>query len=126
MSGAACSGTSAPCALLPEARAPNPQQPSPPAPPPPPRRSWEHSTDGYYEACGGDAGNVGTFTGLTAAQAQSACCVNPKCAGFSWAPDGGAGGHGSGYYKANAMCGFTAAANYQGFFKAGQVPSPDG
>merc|ERR1712025_664624 len=42
---------------------------------------WVHQEGGYYEACGGAAGNIGTFSGLTASQAQHACCSNPQCAG---------------------------------------------
>ena len=92
--------------------------PQPPIPAPP-CTVWTHSTGGYYEACGGAAGNVGTFSGLTAQQAQAACCSNPQCAGFSFSG-------GSGYYKGNAMCGFQKTAGYEGWYKAGQVPSANG
>ena len=87
--------------------------------------SWNHTFGGYFEACGGAAGNVGTFSGLTRQQAQDACCANPACAGFSYEPDGG-GSTGGGYYKGNAMCGFTKASGVEGFDKAGQVPPPGG
>ena len=36
----------------------------------PPCESWDAVTGGYYEACGGASGNVGSFYGLTVAQAQ--------------------------------------------------------
>lgn len=36
----------------------------------PPCASWDHVTGGYYDACGGVSGNVGSFSGLTAVQAQ--------------------------------------------------------
>lgn len=81
-----------------------------------PCSSWTHTTDGYYEACGGGNGNVGTFSGLTVEQAQAACCKNPKCAGFSYNKAGG-----SGYYKGNAMCGLTKSAGYDGYTKPNQV-----
>ena len=91
--------------------------PQPPIPGPP-CTAWNHSTGGYWEACGGADGNVGQFSGLTAAQAQDACCSNPKCAGFSFAG-------GSGYYKGNQLCGFVASSGYEGYAKAGQIPTPN-
>ena len=73
-------------------------------------------TGGYYEACGGNAGNLGDFSALTPAQAQAACCANALCAGFSFAYDAN---HvtGSGFYKTNAMCGLTKNAGYEGWDK---------
>jgi hypothetical protein len=61
---------------------------APPVVPPipaPPCPVWNHSTSGYWEACGGNGGDgyVGSFSGLTPAQAQDACCRNMKCAGVS-------------------------------------------
>ena len=53
---------------------------------------WTVTKDGYYEACGGAAGDVGQFTNLTMEEAQHQCCLNSKCAGFSYAK-------GSGFYK---------------------------
>jgi len=82
-----------------------------------PCSEWNHTTGGYMEACGGSAGNVGSFSELSVQQAQTACCANPKCAGFSFSK-------GSGYYKANAGCGFTANDEYEGYFKPSQVPQP--
>jgi hypothetical protein len=72
---------------------------------------------GYYEACGGAAGNVGTFSGLTVAQAQAACCANTECAGFSFS-------NGAGYYKGNAACGVTTSSSYEGYTKTSQIPLP--
>lgn len=75
---------------------------------------WTETHDGYYEAAGGAAGNVGSFSGLTPAQAQKACCDNPKCAGFSFQ-------NGGGYYKGNALAGFTNAGGYSGYYKPNQI-----
>jgi hypothetical protein len=95
----------------------------PPLPPipGPPCAAWNTTTDGYFEACGGGAGNVGQFSGKTPAEAEAECCANLQCAGFSYADDGN--GKGSGYYKGNLNCGFTRAAGYQGFAKPSQIPS---
>jgi len=92
--------------------------------PGPPCNVWNHSTNGYWEACGGAAGNVGQFSGLTPSAAEAACCANSKCAGFSYEPDGS--GTGGGYYKGNLMCGFTAASGAEGYAKPNQIPSPSG
>jgi len=78
---------------------------------------WTHTTRGYYEACGGAAGNVGTFSGLSVEQAQAACCANVQCAGFSFHD-------GSGYYKGNAACGKVGSATYEGYTKESQIPLP--
>ena len=110
----------------------------PPTPPMPPAGvcpAWTHTASGYYEACGGAAGNVGSFSGLTRGEAQAACCANRLCAGFSYRPLPPAPSNtsaarkqlatgsealtegsrkGSGYYKGNARCGFTKAASYDG------------
>lgn len=93
---------------------------SPPTPPMPPAGhcpDWTHTAGGYYEACGGAAGNVGTFSGLTVAQAQAACCANTECAGFSFS-------NGAGYYKGNAACGVTTSSSYEGYTKTSQIPLP--
>ena len=68
---------------------------------------------------------MGTFGGLTRAQAQAACCSNLACAGFSFEPDAD-NVTGGGYYKGNLMCGFNAASGIEGFDKPNQVPSPSG
>ena len=49
---------------------------SPPPIPPPPCEKWNVTTRGYYDASGGASGNLGTFSGLSVGQAQSACCAN--------------------------------------------------
>jgi hypothetical protein len=90
--------------------------PPPPPIPGPPCDAWNHTTDGYFEACGGSAGNVGTFSGKTPAEAQAECCANLECAGFSYSA-------GSGYYKGNLNCGYTQASGYEGYAKPSQVPS---
>jgi hypothetical protein len=93
--------------------------------PGPPCTAWNHTVGGYYEACGGSSGDVGTFSGLTRDQAQAACCSNLQCAGFSFIPDAN-NSTGSGYYKSNAMCGFVSDSGAEGFDKVGQIPSPTG
>ena len=99
----------------------------PPLPPMPPAGQcpqWTHTQHEYYEAC--DADNVGTFSDLTVAEAQAACCANTKCAGFSFSNggDGGVSAKGSGYYKGNANCGLTKANGYDGYTKTSQIPGP--
>eukprot|EP01051_Picozoa_sp_SAG22_P011822 SAG22_NODE_1173_length_5253_cov_4.401436_4_plen_188_part_00 len=74
-------------------------------------------TNGGYYNNGAGADNVGSFNGLTVAQAEKACCGNPRCAGFSF--KGGAG-----FYKANAVGGLTKAAGYTGYTKPGQIAPP--
>ena len=106
-------------ALYNKAGAPQPPIPGPPC------TSWAATTNGYYEACGGAAGDVGSFSGLSRAQAQAACCSDLQCAGFSYVPDGG-NSTGSGYYKGNLQCGFVQDAGVEGYAKPGQVPSPSG
>ena len=91
--------------------------------PPPPCDTWTHTAGSYYDASGGAAGDLGTFDAKTAAEAQAECCANPKCAGFSFSV-GGAGGKGSGYYKANAQGGLVKNAGYDGYTKPSQVPTP--
>jgi hypothetical protein len=76
---------------------------------------WVHTTDGYYEASPA-TDNVGQFSGLTALQAQAACCANRKCAGFSFKD-------GAGYYKENAMGGLIKSAGEDGYTKKACVPS---
>jgi hypothetical protein len=101
--------------------------PTPPAPPMPPAGhcddDWTHTTAGYYEACGGPAGDIGTFSNLTTSQARDECCKNLKCAGFSITSGSGAG---SGYFKGNAACGVVKASGYDGYTKTSQIvpPSP--
>ena len=106
-------------ALYNKAGAPQPPIPGPPC------ATWTVTQGGYYEACGGAAGDVGTFSSLTRAQAQDACCANLACAGFSYVPDA-SNATGSGYYKGNLMCGLQKAAGLEGYAKPNQVPSPSG
>ena len=77
------------------------------------------STNRYYDASGGGSGNLGTFSDLTPEEAQTACCANAECAGFS-ITNGAA--KGSGYYKGNADCGLTKATGYDGYTKTSQIP----
>lgn len=91
--------------------------PTPPMPPAGQCPDWTHITGGYYEACGGAAGDVGQFSGLTYQEAETACCANSKCAGFSFSA-------GAGYYKGNAGCGITKSAGYEGYTKTSQIPLP--
>jgi len=86
--------------------------------PGPPCDDWSKSEGSYREACGGAAGNVGSFSGLTVEQAQDACCQNLQCAGFSITKSGG-----SGYYKGNANCGTTTNSAYDGYTKPSQIPT---
>ena len=91
--------------------------PAQPPIPPPPCNKWTATKNGYYEATGGAAGNVGSFSGLSVEAAEAACCKNPKCAGFSFKD-------GSGYYKGNALAGFVNDAGYQGYYKPNQIVKP--
>merc|ERR1719454_551540 len=74
--------------------------------------AWNKTENGYLEACGDGAGNVGTFKGLTLEQAQDACCENPKCAGFNYNSASS-----SGIYKGNQNCGVTQNSAYDGYTK---------
>eukprot|EP00658_Telonema_sp_P-2_P077663 TRINITY_DN7075_c0_g1_i8.p1 TRINITY_DN7075_c0_g1~~TRINITY_DN7075_c0_g1_i8.p1 ORF type:complete len:452 (+),score=149.24 TRINITY_DN7075_c0_g1_i8:113-1357(+) len=79
-------------------------------------QGWNHQQGGYYEACGGPAGNLDSFTGLTLEQATAECCANPRCAGFSFS-------EGAGYYKENANCGIHKSAGYDGYTRPNAIPS---
>ena len=96
---------------------------TPPPIPTGPCDTWAHTQGSYYEATGGGEGNVGEFSDLTPAQAQAACCANPKCAGFSIS---NSGPRGSGFYKRDAQAGLTPNAGYDGYTKPSQVPSSAG
>jgi hypothetical protein len=89
--------------------------------PGPPCNTWNHTKGGYLEACGGAAGDVGTFSNLTPEQAQDACCKNKKCAGFSYNANSK-----SGYYKANQNCGKVNSGAYEGYTKPSQMPTAGG
>lgn len=94
---------------------------TPPPIPPSPCAKWVHNATGYYEASGGSKGNVGTFRNISVAEAQAACCANPRCAGFSYRVRDG-----SGYYKRDATAGFVPASGYEGYARPSQVPPPMG
>ena len=81
------------------------------------------SAGGYWEACGGAEGNLGSFSGLALASAQAVCCANASCAGFSFkCGDGPTCDTGSGYYKRNVDCGFVKADGFDGFAKPSALP----
>lgn len=86
---------------------------------PPPCLDWVEVTGGYYEA-DPTTDNVGAFgAGTTAEQAKTACCNNPKCAGFSIAKSGGGG-----FYKGNALGGKVNDDAYDGWTKKNQIVPP--
>eukprot|EP00456_Euglypha_rotunda_P009189 TRINITY_DN11977_c0_g1_i26.p1 TRINITY_DN11977_c0_g1~~TRINITY_DN11977_c0_g1_i26.p1 ORF type:complete len:424 (-),score=57.84 TRINITY_DN11977_c0_g1_i26:99-1370(-) len=85
------------------------------SPPPAPCPTWNITTGGYYEACGGGDGNIECFSGLTLTDAENQCCENPLCAGFSY-------GGGSGCFKNNIDCGFVNSATYSGYDKPNFTP----
>ena len=78
--------------------------------------TWQKTEGGYYEACGGGAGDIGEFQQLTVKQAQERCCANVKCAGFSYF-DGG------GFFKQNADCGLTKSASFSGYTRKVAIPT---
>lgn len=96
---------------------------APPPIPTGPCDDWTHTRGAYYDASGGAAGNLGTFSELSVAEAQAACCENPHCAGFSISKGASKG---SGYYKRNAQGGLTTAEGYDGYTKPSQVPTGGG
>jgi hypothetical protein len=79
---------------------------------------------GYWEACGGASGNLGSFSGLPLASAQAFCCGNSNCAGFSFACTDQACAAGSGFYKGNVDCGFINVDGFYGFAKPSALPVP--
>ncbi len=80
---------------------------------------WVETTDGYYEACGGAKGNIGSFEGKSLKEVQSECCDNVECAGFSFNPKSG-----DGFYKNNANCGVTKSNMYIGYTRKSAIPIP--
>ena len=64
----------------------HPLTPSPSPLKPGPCPTWVHNTSGYYDS---KSGNLATFHNLTVAEAQSVCCKNIKCSGFSYDPKSG-------------------------------------
>jgi hypothetical protein len=89
--------------------------------PPPPSScaSWNKTTGGYIEACGGSSGDLGCFSGVDVDAALDACCKNPLCAGFSYDADPS---QKSGCYKTNTNCGFQSNPAYEGFYKPSFTP----
>ena len=83
-------------------------------PPAPPCASWNVTTAGYYSSCGGV---LGTFSGLTLAEAQAACCANPICAGVLYDASTS-----SGDYHADLNCGYHSSTTYSEYSKPGFVP----
>ena len=79
---------------------------------------WTYTKGYYYEACGGTGGDIGSFNNLTVEQAQSQCCANNLCAGFSFLS-------GTGYFKGNANCG-TVSIGDDGYTRTAAIPSPSG
>jgi hypothetical protein len=78
---------------------------------------WTATKGDYHEAIGVAPGNVGSFSGLTVAQAEAACCKNSACAGFSF-------NKGGAFYKRNALAGFVNDAGNSGAYKANQIVPP--
>lgn len=82
-----------------------------------------HVIGGYWEACGGASGNIGSFRDLPPAAAQASCCSLEACAGFSFVCNASTScATGSGFYKANADCGFVSGSSYQGYYKPSRLP----
>ncbi len=83
--------------------------------------TWDHATTGYWEACGGTSGNLGSFSGLSPDAAMDWCCNNITCAGFSFGCQNDNCTLGGGFYKANVDCGFVNSP-YQGWAKPSRRP----
>jgi len=84
--------------------------------------TWVATVGEYYQSCDGQSGNEKAFSGMTPAQAKAACCADAECAGFSIS----AGTTGSGYFKKDAGCGMTKAAQFNGFTRKAAIPSGAG
>jgi hypothetical protein len=80
---------------------------------------WNVTTGGYIEACGGPAGEIGCFAGISLEEALDTCCNNSQCASFSFRPTDG-----SGCYKFNTDCGKNIKADFDGYAKFNFKPSP--
>ena len=89
--------------------------------PGPPCTSWFNTTGGYYRNAFAANGQLGPFNNLKLSDALDWCCASLACAGFDWDVDP-ATGRGSGYYKKNALGGWTDSTVYVGYYKPGQVP----
>lgn len=84
-----------------------------------PCTAWDVVTNGYREAVGGAAGNLGCFSGKTLNQAKDECCANTECAGFSYTTQAGGGG----CFKKNILGGRVNLAGYDGYAKPSAVAS---
>ena len=103
----------------------------PPSGPPPgvqalipgPPCTWFNTSGagGYYRNAFGPQGMLGPFKNEKLDAALSWCCASLSCAGFDWDFDP-TSGLGSGFYKQNALGGWTDSSVYVGFYKEGQVP----
>ena len=83
---------------------------------------WDAIFGGYREACRGDAGNLGGFSGLALADAERTCCATAGCEGFSF--DNATG---NGVFKNNLDCGITTSATYGGYaIRKAPAPLPRG
>lgn len=100
-----------------------PPQPLQPIIPGPPCTTWFNTSGagGYYRNADGANGQIGPFSGLRLEEALKWCCASLQCAGFDWDFDA-TSGLGSGYYKQNALGGWTDSTVYVGYYKPGQVP----
>jgi len=83
--------------------------------------NFTHSSSGYWDSCGGAAGNLGEFSHLTPAAAEAECCGKAGCAGFSFGCNDPSCATGSGFYKANVDCGFVPST-YQGWALTSALP----
>lgn len=84
--------------------------------------NYTHSSAGYWDSCGGAAGNLGEFSRLTPAAAEAECCGKAGCAGFSYGCNDPSCATGSGFFKANVDCGFVPSTSYQGWALTSALP----
>jgi len=82
--------------------------------PPTPCTSWNTTTGGYLESC---QGNTECFSGVSVENAETDCCNNPECAGFSYLKSDR-----SGCYKRDTGCGFVTNSAYVGYYKPQFTP----
>jgi len=81
-----------------------------------------HTTGGFWEP--EPENNLGTFNGLTVAQAEDACCNDLRCAGFSITTGLNTTAKGGGFYKGQPLASVYKDPSYDGFAKKSQVPAP--
>jgi len=87
------------------------------SPPPADCLTWNFTSGGYMEACGGSAGNIDCFSGVPLPTAENTCCYDVDCAGFSYDPTDM-----SGCYKTNTDWGFVSNNAYVGYDKPSFSP----